>query len=342
MKKIRCFGFMMAALLLLFLAIPGPAASQQTIELSYGSPFGPDHTFSQSDRAWMAKIEKETNGRVKFKPFWGGTIIGSRDGIDELAKGVADVAYISPGYSKTGFHIAKGSFLFFTGATQENGRQVWLELLKKFPEIEAEYKGLKVLCWASGTDYVLVTSKKAVRKMADMKGMRLKSNGEILSVLKELGVEGTVTPPPELYQSIQKGVLDGAFTPPEGLRSLRLAEVTKYITMTNIYRVHQGQRAMNLGTYNKLPADIKKIVDNSIEWFGQEQDANVQKGDKEGLEFAKSKGVEIIVPAKEEMAKFYGAMRTEAIKEAKELDGKGLPGTKVYQEAQALIQKYSK
>ena len=97
-------------------------AQGKVLELTYGSPYGPDHTFSRSDKKWMAKIEKETNGQVKFKPFWGGAIIGgSADAIDEVIKGVADVGFISPGQSRTGYDIAKANFLFFSGAPLERG-----------------------------------------------------------------------------------------------------------------------------------------------------------------------------------------------------------------------------
>ena len=122
-ERARMCCLLLMAVLLSALVVPGRTMAQgKVFELTYGSPYGPDHTFSRSDKKWMAKIEKETNGQVKFKPFWGGAIIGgSADAIDEVIKGVADVGFISPGQSRTGYDIAKANFLFFSRRPPRTG-----------------------------------------------------------------------------------------------------------------------------------------------------------------------------------------------------------------------------
>jgi len=108
MERVRSMVVMLAALLFVAFVFPvGVMAQQKVIELTFGSPYNVDHPFSKTDQKWFAKIEKETNGRVKFKPFWGGAIIGGGGGaIDEMATGVADCGQISPGQAKTGFDLA--------------------------------------------------------------------------------------------------------------------------------------------------------------------------------------------------------------------------------------------
>jgi TRAP-type C4-dicarboxylate transport system substrate-binding protein len=340
MKRIRSTVVVLAAILFVAFAMPaGVMAQQKVIELTYGTPYNVDHTFSKTDQKWFAKIEKETNGRVKFKPFWGGAIIGGGGGaIDELAKGVADVAFISPGQAKTGFDLAKASFVFFTGATVKNGRKIFTETAKKFPEFDKEYtsKGIKPICYSSGTDYQLL-SKKPVRRLADFKGLRSKTLGEIVDVLKELGMEGMASPMPEVYMNMQKGVLDAAFVTYETLQAFRFVEVGKYMTVMDLYRPHMSGRAMNLNSYNKLPPDIQKIIDNSIEWYGNEADNDVIKGDIAGKEYGAKNGMEYINLPKEDMDKFYELVARDAVKEAKKLDEKGIQATKIYTEIQRLI-----
>jgi TRAP-type C4-dicarboxylate transport system substrate-binding protein len=340
MERIRNMVLVLAAILFVVFVMPaGVMAQQKVIELTYGTPYNIDHVFSKTDQRWFAKIEKETNGRVKFKPFWGGAIIGGGGGaIDELAKGVADVGFISPGQAKTGFDIAKASFVFFTGANVKNGRKIFMEAVKKFPEFDKEYtsKGLKVMCWSSGTDYQLL-SRKPVRRLADFKGLRAKTLGEIVDVLKELGMEGMASPMPEVYMNMQKGVLDAAFVTYETLQGFRFVEVAKFMTNTNLYRPHMGGRAMNLTTWNKLPPDIQKIIENSIEWYGLEADNDVIKSDIAGKEFGTRNGMEYINLPKEDIDKFYELVAKDAVKEAKKLDEKGIPATRIYEEVQRLI-----
>jgi TRAP-type transport system periplasmic protein len=340
MKRVRIMAVVAAAVLLAAFIVPaGVMAQQKVIELTYGTPYNNDHQFSKTDIKWMAKIEKETNGRVKFKPFWGGAIIGPTGAaIEEVVKGVADVGFISVGQAKTGYDIAKANFLFFIGAEQKEGWKVFKEALKKFPEIEKEYKGLKVLCWSSGADYQLL-SRKPVRKLADLKGMRIKTLGEIVDVLKNLGVEGMASPMSEVYMNVQKGVLDGAFTMYSTLKVFRFAEVAKYMTETNLYRPHSGGRVMGLTTWNKLPPDIQKIFENNIEWFSNEADSDVAREEIEGRDFGAKNGVEFIKLPREDTAKFNELVMQEALKEAKKLDGKGIPGTKILTEVQKMIKQ---
>src|SRR5512135_3009548 len=147
MSKGRCTGLFVIVIFAVLFIMPGfVSAQQKVIELTYGSTYGADHTFSIADKAWMAKIEKETNGRVKFKPYWSGTLFaGKGGGMDEVEAHVVDIGMIMPSYSRSGYDICKAMYLFTMGANQQTGRRIFHELRAKFPEIDREYKDLKVL-----------------------------------------------------------------------------------------------------------------------------------------------------------------------------------------------------
>jgi len=343
MSRGRLTGLFIIGVFAVVFIIPGFVSAQdKVIELKYGSTYGAEHPFSVVDKKWIDKIEKETKGRVKIKPFWNGTLFAGKDGgVDELISNVVDIAMINPSYAKSGFPICRALYLFTYGANQETGRKIIKELRAKFPEIDAEYKGVKVLAYTSGVDYDLIT-RKPVRKIADLKGMRIKITADFAPVFKELGAEGVNAPMPEAYQMVQKGIMDGLMGSREGLKSFKLAEVAKYYTEIGLYRTHNGSRAMNMDVYNKLPADIRKVFDDNIDWWGLENDKFFEGAHKAGYEFGKEQKVEFLKLPKEEMNKFYAAFTGTATKEAQALDAKGLPGTKIYQEAQNLVKKYNK
>ncbi|HEX2967271.1 MAG TPA: TRAP transporter substrate-binding protein DctP, partial [Syntrophorhabdaceae bacterium] len=283
----------------------------------------------------------ETNGRVKFKPFWGGALMGGKDTISEVVKGVVDIGFILPGSERTGFDIAQALGLFMYGADQKVGRRVFLELLKKYPEMAAEYKTVKVLAWTGGTNYQII-ARKPVNKLDDLKGMRVRATGDMLTIMKNLGAEGVSPATSEVYMSLQKGILDAGLLPLESLKTFRFAEVAKFCSLLGFYKVHVGSRAMNLSTWNKLPDDIKKIFENNIEFWGLETDKMFEKLDDEAIDYAKNIGVKFTSLSKEDVAKFNNLVKALAQQEEKKLDAKGLPGSKIHKEAQLLIQKYSK
>ncbi len=343
MSKVRFTGLFIIAIIAVVFVLPGlTMAQQKVIELTYGSTYAADHTFSLADKAWFAKIEKETNGRVKFKPYWNATLFaGKGGGMDEVEAHVVDIGMVMPSYSRSGYDICKAMYLFTMGANQETGRRIFNELRAKFPEIDKEYAALKVLAYTSGVDYDLIT-RKPVRKVADLKGMRLKITADFAGPMKLLGVDPVNAPMPETYPMVQKGILDGLMGSLEGLKSFRFAEIAKYYTYVGYYRTHNGSRAMNRDAWFKLPPDIQKVFNDNIDFWGRENDRLFEDTHKQGFEFGKQQKVEFIKLPKEELDKFYGAFKDSAAAKAKELDGKGLPGTKIYQEAQALVKKYVK
>lgn len=343
MKKITLIISFLAVISLIIFALPHQGNTQQKpIELTYGTPYGPDQVFSVVDKLWIAKVEKESKGRLKIKPYWGGSIIHGNTGHEELAEGVVDIARIAAASGKSGYPILRGSFLLFSSVHDTaTSRKVYLELLKKFPEIDKEYKNIKPLCYSSGVSYQLITQK-PVRKLDDLKGMRIRADGAIGNVIKDLGAETVSMIASDLYVALQKKLLDGVLMPYEAFGSLHFTEVAKYATTINLYIPHATTRGMYLKSYNKLPPDIKKVIDDNIDFWGTETDKALGLADQKGLEAAKKAKVEIITLPKAELDKFYAVVKKDAVRVAKELDAKGLPGTKIMQEHERLTALYGK
>ena len=135
-----------------------------------------------------------------------------------------------------------------------------------------------------------------------------KVTADFAPVFTAFGAEGVNSPMPEAYQMVQKGIMDGLMGSLEGLKSFRLAEVAKYYTYIGLYRTHNGSRAMDIDVWNKLPADIKKVFEDNIDWWGLENDKYFEDAHKAGLEFGKQQKVEFITLSKDELAKFYSAL----------------------------------
>jgi TRAP-type C4-dicarboxylate transport system substrate-binding protein len=98
----------------------------------------------------------------------------------------------------------------------------------------------------------------------------------------------------ETYTSLERGVVDGTVVPFEGLGIFKLDDLVKYTTITDFYTVTMAV-LMHKGTWDKMPADIQKIIDDNSglamsSWCGTAYDA------AEGpfKERAIKKGVEMI------------------------------------------------
>jgi len=324
---------------LFILANVGGVWSQEVIELKFASPFSPDHTFSKIDKLWFEKIEKETGGKVKFKPYWGGTLISVGSAVDEVAMGAADVAHAAVHLEKAGFEFAKAAILFFSYAEPESAYKGFKELLKRYPQIEKEYtdRGVKVVAWTSTLQYQLIT-KKPVKKLDDLKGMRIRALGDMMYVLNSFGAEAIALPISEMYEALSKGIIQGVYLPVESLKTMRVAEVAKFCTMINVGQGPNASRLFNLKKFNSLPPEIRKVIENNIDYWTLESIKAFRESDKIGMEYGKQQGVEFIELSKEERDKLIDAIERIVIEQKiKELENKGIPARRIYEDGKILM-----
>lgn len=322
----------------------GAVAAGPQIELTFAGLWPPTHPMSVAAKLWIKKIEKETQGRVKIKPFWAGALYRPRQSALELAKGVADIGDFSGAYAPKGFDFEKSMRMVFWGLNDRGlARKIYYEVVAKYPQLEEEFTtaGIKVMAYASIPPYQLLVAKKPVRRAEDIKGMTIKASGDLAKVAKALGGEGIVMPMSESYTALQKGTIDAVFAPYETSKSFRFAEVVKYGVTLNIASAPAGHWGFCLKSWNKLPPDVQKVFEDNMEWFGQKVEELVFANEDKGVELGKEHGVQFIQLPQGELNKIYAVVDRTIREKMAKLDGKGLPGTAVYEEIRGLIQKYS-
>ncbi|HUT67208.1 MAG TPA: TRAP transporter substrate-binding protein DctP [Dehalococcoidales bacterium] len=318
--------------------VPSPAAPVKPIELTYGSINPATHTYSVADVAWIEKMSKDTNGRVKITPYWSATLVSAREATDELIKGVADIGYCSPGYSALPYPLHTGTLGFYYGVPDYAARRhIYDEVTAKYAGIEGEFKGIKILATSVGSMYQLITNK-PVRTLEDFKGLQVKGTGVFLEVLKALGATGISMPMGEVYTNLDKGIVDGCLAPFETFASFHFGEVAKYATVLNFSSAVYPTRGMNIDSWNKLPKDIQDVFEKNIAFWEAEDDKGRFGQDQEGYEVGLKDGVEYIELSPADLTEFYQIVEQVMLQEVSKLEGKGLPGTEIYK----MIRSYAK
>ncbi len=344
-KSVRCFVALIIVGVIGFVCMAGLEARAQTttpIELKLAGIMPPNHAHSVAAQHWIEKIEKETNGRVKIKAYWAGTLISPREGYLEALKGVADIVQFSPAYEKSGLDLIRAQAGFYQSAPSEEAEvKIFWQLWEKYPELRRELQGVKLLGVFMAAPLRLMTVK-PVKSLADLKGMRIKAPQEVISTLKVFGAEGVIIPMAETYESLQKGIIQGAFGATEAYKSMKFAEVIKYETNLLTYVGTIPYYIMSLTSWNKLSPDIQKIFEASKDWFDQETINEGKKKDEEGSDTARRAGVQLIQFSQSDIQKWNDTYNGEMLKKAKELDAKGLPGTRYYEDVRRLIDEMSK
>lgn len=305
-------------------------ASAAEFEFSYASPYSPTHPYGAADVAWIERIEEQTDGRVKITPYWGRSLITSREGVDELAAGVADIAYIAPIYASSGYELTRNTpALFYGFANAGKVLDIYMDLWEKYPQYADEMEGVHVLGFNVGTPMHLQLREKPVETLDDLQGLRIRSALDYVGPLADFGAEGVTMPMTETYPALQKGVVDGVIAPYEALKSLSFAEVVNYYSELPHSRGAYPSRAMNQAKWDSLPDDIKAVFNDSIEWLSLNTLEEAQKAEDVGKAYGEEQGVKFNAVADEVKAEYAEHFASNAKTIAEELDAQGLPGTEV-------------
>ncbi len=165
--------------------------------------------------------------------------------------------------------------------------------------------------------------------MADLKGMKLRSpGGHQTNYIKSLGAEPVFLPLGDVYMAMETGTVDGIVTCPPLIQGFKLYEVAKHATVLTFGCVSEGT-IMNMNSWNKLPADQKKLVEevctNPFKVTGGLNQADYKVIMKE----IGDKGVKFIDLPKAEAEQWYAKFQDVTRAWVKGLEAKGLPARKV-------------
>ena len=311
------------------LAVATPGMAQE-FQFNYATTYSPTHPYGAADELWIKRIEEQTEGRVKITPFWGGTLISSREGIDELNAGVADIAYIAPIYASSGYDLSRLTPQFFYGYEDaQDVLRVYMDLWNEYPQFGEELEGAQVLAYNVGTPMHLMLREKPFTQISDLQGLRIRSAVDYVGALAEFGAEGVTMPMTDTYPSLQRGVLDGVIAPYEALKSLSFAEVIKFYSELPHSRGAYPSRAINAAAWDRLPEDIQQVFEDNIEWWTQTTYDLAQAAEETGKAYGEEMGVTFNAVEPEVVAEYSSAFVGPAEQTAAQLDASGLPGSEI-------------
>jgi TRAP-type C4-dicarboxylate transport system substrate-binding protein len=121
--------------------------------------------------------------------------------------------------------------------------------------------------WGFSGFRVLTNSKKPVKTLADLKGLKIRvpKNEIMIASYQSWGINPTPMTWSETFTALQQGVVDGQDNPYATINSMKFNEVQKYIT--NIRYVFSLEPLIvGEAMFKKQPADVQKaILDAGVE-----------------------------------------------------------------------------
>lgn len=329
MKKNRSLivALTLSALAVILMAGATTARAKE-IKLTYACLQPPTDVHSRLVEAWIKEVENQTDGRVKINFFPGQTLIKAAQTYDGVLNGLTDIGFSILQYTRGRFPLMDFINLPMGYPSGPVNTAIINEVFEKFKP--AELNDVKVLyLHAHGPGYIH-TKKQPVHEMKDLKGLKFRSHGPTAEMLKALGGTPTALPMPELYQALQKGVVQGGVWDLSASIDWKLAEVIDYTIACSPIAYSLGFFVvMNKEKWESLEPDVQNVIEQlDLDWVAKHGQA-WQNADTRGINFSLQHGKSIIGIAPEEAAKWRKAVRPVIETYLKETESKGLPGKEV-------------
>lgn len=296
---------------------------------------------------WAKSIEEASEGRIKFEIFPAMSLGGKPPELyRQVRDGSADIVWTVLGYTPGVFPRTEVFELpsIHIGSARQTNQAIeasWSLIKDDFDDVHP-----LLIHVHAGNAIHLTTPLDLYEEGASWEGLKLRTPSRTGAwLIEELGAEPVGMPVPALPQALAKGTVDGALVPFEIMPPLKLHELTtmsvegrnkeRFGTSVFLY-------AMNKDSYNSLPDDLKKIIDDA-----SDEDFSIAMG--EAWDAAESPGKALQYGTGSELVRL-NPEETTAIAEmgqklvdrwVEEVDSKGIKGRSLALWARAAVKKYA-
>jgi TRAP-type C4-dicarboxylate transport system substrate-binding protein len=324
MRKRTCFPLMS---ILSAAVLAGVATAPQAQELRLSTFVPPVHViYREILTPWSQDVAKATNGEVKVTLYPSMQLGGKPPELFRQAvDGVSDLVFTLPGYTSPAF--PRTQMIELPGLKPDGlaaTNMMW-DLLD--PYLLPEYEGTKVIALWGAEDAGLIGRSKPIKSLDDLKGMRMRApSAAQAKQLEALGAVPIAMPITEVYQGLERGVLDGAMQPFSTIVDYRLGEVARAYTITGpAFGRSAFLVAMNRKKYDGLSPGARAAIDKLSGRSLSVKSTEVYiKRSAEGVESVRGKG-EVIQLSPAEQQRIGAALKPIIADWIKESEAKGIP-----------------
>jgi TRAP-type transport system periplasmic protein len=237
-------------------------AAAQDFSLRAAHYFKEDHPWNKALVFFVKQVDEGTKGRVKIDIFNGGILGSEAQTLQFVKDGSLDLVISDP---SAGAPFAK-ELDFFALPFLFRDYAHWRAALdgapgKAYGDLIESKTGLKILGYWGGSSRNVLSTKKPITSIEDLKGFRLRLISSPLKVNAWKAV-GTVPTPiafMETYLAMKSGVVDGMENESVAVREMKFYEPAPFIARTE-HEFTVRPLFVSKKTFDKLPPDLQQVM----------------------------------------------------------------------------------
>ncbi len=281
---------------------PMLATAQTATTLRFQSTWPAKDIFHEYANDFAKKVNDMASGKLKIEVLPSGSVVPAFQLLEAVNKGTLD-----GGHGVVAYHYGKNNALALWGSGPAFGMDpnmvlAWHNFGGGKALLDEIYKAINmdVVSYLYGPmpTQPLGWFKKPIAKVADMKGLKFRTVGLSVDIFTAMGTSVNPLPGGEIVPALDRGLIDAAeFNNATSDRILGFPDVVKNCMLQSFHQSgEQFEILFNKGKYNSLPAELKSIIDYSVQAASAEMswkaiDRNSQdylELKKQGIKFYKT------------------------------------------------------
>lgn len=341
MKRKKGLGLVAIILTILLTACEEDSVSGEELE-SHNlvvSHFQPGNHPIQTEV--LENFEKNLNDRTDAQitmDFYPSNSLGDAGSHYDMAvTGEADIGLSVYGYSTGRFPLVTVMELPFLAESAAQSAEILTTLHDEFSEMQEEHGDTHPLFLFSAEPAQIISKSHKIESPEDLEGLRVRSPSAMANdIISELGATPISMPMGDVYESLERGVIDAAMVPLEALLNYSFHEVANYVTIGN-FSATPFFSVMNKKTYNNFSDHDEKVLDNLADKeMARKAGSIYDKDGQKGLEIAKENGAEVVELNEEQLKEWDKALEPMVEQWIQETSDQGYPAQKIYDRAMEL------
>ncbi len=265
-------------------------------KMATGWPGGP--LMDIGSKAFADRMSEFSGGRFKIQTFPGGALGNALRVSETVKNGVAECGHLWMGWD-WGKDPTTVLFGGYAGSMDSERMLHWLygaggDALQR--QYRDEKDGLVSIPLFIRTAEAFLHSRKPVRNLNDLKGLKLRTAGAWLEMAKDLGAAPVTTPGGDVYPMLERGAIDATEwgTLWENI-SVGFHKVAKYVIIPGVHQpCAPFELCINKETWAKVAPADQRLIEQVAKLVTYESWIRIGVEDAKALDFYKKAGNEII------------------------------------------------
>jgi tripartite ATP-independent transporter DctP family solute receptor len=229
MKK--SYLFLLVTLIAGLILMPSFASAKTVLKMGFGDPIDSDQGAYAKQFKYL--MEGYTNGEVEIQLFPGSALGTETEMLQNTRRGALDLSMVAvtnmTPFSK---ELNLLTMPYVIKSMRDAVNITTGALGQKFNNAAIKQAGVRILGYTYSNFRHLTNSKREVKRMADLKGLKIRvpQNKPMLESYKAWGANPTPMAWPEVFTALQQGVIDGQDNPHIVNYTMKFQEVQDHIT----------------------------------------------------------------------------------------------------------------